>query len=591
MNGDPVRSEDQNPVENPALYWPYVLPLRPVLTALNDPSNFTASVSSNLDAITLTWTDRSNYEDGYKIQRRTPDSNWTTIATLASNATSFTDNSVDPFFDYQYRIWAFGDGITSDTVYLNVTTDAVVQEGVSHNYTRLPLQLAYNGGNLHMVYRSSNGDIFYKYSTDDGYTWSSPTYIGHGNRPTIAAAEGYISVLWDSAGYILYRYSTGQSFSQTYRFKPGGTHINVYSPVVEMSNDTARVAFGANNDHAYFVFYKEFPVVAPPSGIISCDTVWVYPHHLDTLTVRGIASYSNGESRYVGISFWSYGFVGYSYWGSLAYFYERPLGSDTWQDGLTTGYGATYSGALDISNPVIDKATGTLFVGFGLPSDLMDIWAKNVETGYDTSIIYLQAPEGDGPFYIAHNRKTVMMTYNSTDHTRTELLVTVKVTNSGWQMHQIPLSFAPLPVAGIAIKRTGSITAEEYYHVMLPLDRGNNDNLTRTFKNKLAYTYIYEQSPLEGEETDNAPSEFGIEVLNNPVKSEGIVTVKLNLPSRRDVTLEIYDLAGREAVKLQKTYGKGIHIESIKIGLASGVYFLRADMGDKVITRKFLVLK
>jgi titin len=76
-------------------------------------SNITAS-SSDAQSIDVTWTDASNVEDGYSVQRASSDTQFTTIANLPANASSFRDGGVVPETRYQYRVRATRDGGFSD---------------------------------------------------------------------------------------------------------------------------------------------------------------------------------------------------------------------------------------------------------------------------------------------------------------------------------------------------------------------------------------------------------------------------------------------------------------------------------------------
>ncbi len=67
------------------------------------PTNLQVSPLSS--AIALTWTDNAGDETGFKVERRAGSSStWTTIATPASNTTSYTDSNVEPGVQYCYRV-------------------------------------------------------------------------------------------------------------------------------------------------------------------------------------------------------------------------------------------------------------------------------------------------------------------------------------------------------------------------------------------------------------------------------------------------------------------------------------------------------
>ncbi|WP_421896743.1 DUF7594 domain-containing protein [Marinoscillum sp.] len=86
------------------------------------PSNMTVEGNTSYE-VNLTWTDNSENERGFTLERKTTDS-FAEIGTLDENTTSFTDQSVNPATTYVYRIKAFNAGGSS--AYSNeivVTTD------------------------------------------------------------------------------------------------------------------------------------------------------------------------------------------------------------------------------------------------------------------------------------------------------------------------------------------------------------------------------------------------------------------------------------------------------------------------------------
>ena len=65
---------------------------------------FTASAAAA--QLTLVWTDKSNNEDGFRIERRTSGGSFAQIAVVAANVTSFIDSSVTAGTTYCYRVRA-----------------------------------------------------------------------------------------------------------------------------------------------------------------------------------------------------------------------------------------------------------------------------------------------------------------------------------------------------------------------------------------------------------------------------------------------------------------------------------------------------
>ena len=83
------------------------------------------SAMGGVNQATLTWTDTSNNETGFKIERKLtadPDTSFAQIGTAAVNATSFTNTTV-PAGNYTYRVRASGS--PTDSAYSN-TANATV---------------------------------------------------------------------------------------------------------------------------------------------------------------------------------------------------------------------------------------------------------------------------------------------------------------------------------------------------------------------------------------------------------------------------------------------------------------------------------
>jgi hypothetical protein len=64
-------------------------------------------------AISLAWTDRSNNEDGFKIERKIAAGSFIQIKTVGQNVGNFTDPDLTPGETYAYRVRAFNAGGTS----------------------------------------------------------------------------------------------------------------------------------------------------------------------------------------------------------------------------------------------------------------------------------------------------------------------------------------------------------------------------------------------------------------------------------------------------------------------------------------------
>jgi hypothetical protein len=84
------------------------------------------ATSATLSSVGLAWTDLSNTETGFRVERASsPSGPWSTVATLAADTTTHTDTSLSTSTTYHYRVIAFnahGDSAPSNV--LAATTNA-----------------------------------------------------------------------------------------------------------------------------------------------------------------------------------------------------------------------------------------------------------------------------------------------------------------------------------------------------------------------------------------------------------------------------------------------------------------------------------
>lgn len=93
-------------------------------TTPNAPGNLAASALSDSE-ISLTWSDNSSNETGFRLERSADGRNWTEIAVTGSNTTSFTDTGLEESTTYQYRARAYNsNGNSSYSNIGNATTKA-----------------------------------------------------------------------------------------------------------------------------------------------------------------------------------------------------------------------------------------------------------------------------------------------------------------------------------------------------------------------------------------------------------------------------------------------------------------------------------
>ncbi|MDD4776508.1 MAG: stalk domain-containing protein, partial [Syntrophomonas sp.] len=98
----------------------------PILTAPAAPSNLSAgSVSS--DEVVLQWSDNSNNEGGFRIERSVGGSPYAEATSVGTDAETWTDTGVEPATTYTYRVRAFNS--FGNSVWTNILAVSTPQEG------------------------------------------------------------------------------------------------------------------------------------------------------------------------------------------------------------------------------------------------------------------------------------------------------------------------------------------------------------------------------------------------------------------------------------------------------------------------------
>ena len=82
------------------------------------PTSLIATATSTT-AISLNWTDNSNNETGFFVERSTDDSTWTQIASVNANVTTYSDSGLSSSTTYYYRVRANNAG--GNSAYTNVS--------------------------------------------------------------------------------------------------------------------------------------------------------------------------------------------------------------------------------------------------------------------------------------------------------------------------------------------------------------------------------------------------------------------------------------------------------------------------------------
>lgn len=145
-------------------------------TAPSAPSDLDATADAETGHVTLTWTDTSDNETGFRVYRKTVIAGtWTLIHTTAADATSYIDTTVPVSDSYNYRIAgvnAIGEGPTSSWATVAVTVPVPIPDdptdlSVTFNVNQMELSWTDNADNEtgFKIERSTNGGAYSQIDT------------------------------------------------------------------------------------------------------------------------------------------------------------------------------------------------------------------------------------------------------------------------------------------------------------------------------------------------------------------------------------------------------------------------------------------
>ena len=78
---------------------------------------------------------------------------------------------------------------------------------------------------------------------------------------------------------------------------------------------------------------------------------------------------------------------------------------------------------------------------------------------------------------------------------------------------------------------------------------------------------------------------------NVPNPSRGTTTFAFSLPAAGPGELAVYDLAGREVWRRERTFAEGANELVANFNLAPGIYVYRLDARGKTAARKMVIVK
>ncbi len=107
------------------------------------------------------------------------------------------------------------------------------------------------------------------------------------------------------------------------------------------------------------------------------------------------------------------------------------------------------------------------------------------------------------------------------------------------------------------------------------------------------YLYVFDGTCLEVLETNTIPKTFAIAAIyRNPFNSA--CNVEIELSEQTDITIDLYDMQGRKVKDIANE--KNVKAGKYRMrwnaeNLPSGVYFVRLNAGDRIITKRAMLMK
>ncbi|MCK4311360.1 MAG: hypothetical protein KAW88_01345 [Candidatus Cloacimonetes bacterium] len=119
------------------------------------PSNLQFEIL-NVTSTKLTWKDNCDLEEGFTIERKVNNGNWTQLAQVSENITQYTDNTINETDFFYYRVYAFAgtnysdysnevtcnnfptEGLIAEYLFTNGSTEDTAGDNHGTNYGALP---------------------------------------------------------------------------------------------------------------------------------------------------------------------------------------------------------------------------------------------------------------------------------------------------------------------------------------------------------------------------------------------------------------------------------------------------------------------
>jgi hypothetical protein len=160
------------------------------------PSNLTATAAV-ADQINLGWTDNSSNESGFLVERSTDNVNFTQIASLGSNVTSYSDTGLTTGTTYYYRVRAYNSA--GDSGYSNTANSVAVGAAASFSLSAPSSSTQGTSFSVTVTAQDSAGDTVTFYSGTVQFT-SSDSAASLPANSTLTNGVGTFTVTLNTLG-------------------------------------------------------------------------------------------------------------------------------------------------------------------------------------------------------------------------------------------------------------------------------------------------------------------------------------------------------------------------------------------------------
>lgn len=245
----------------------------------NQPSSlYGKNIGKN--SITIKWTDNSNNETGFIVERSLNGVNFTQIASLSRNITEYTNNSLTPNSAYTYRIKAFNeDGSSGYSNALTLSTlppdiPAIPTELASKNITKKSANVSWSDNSLN----ESGFEIYLCDNEENNFILYGKTTIN----------ENYLTIN-DLLPNITYRVKV-----RSYNEEGFSDYSNTESfTTLPLSLPIAPSSLDYDSSSTDFISLEWIDRSDNETGF------YIYRSHLDTLNYQLIATVSLNQDSYL----------------------------------------------------------------------------------------------------------------------------------------------------------------------------------------------------------------------------------------------------------------------------------------------------